>query len=370
MANTLQSILAGIVCLCIFAFIHYIRLPDDTTGNTVAESSLNTELSAGDSLAGALSDTTDGSSEIARLIEAGEFEKAKELLLRLAGYATDEGDQPLLARRLAELGEVTLAQRELDAAELYLAESLDIFEQLGDEVSAAGVYTLFGRLHVLERKRAREASYAYDKLLIARWRISRGQFDQAEQTLKQIVTTNLDLNRFGAAASAYETLFKGYSNAQQFDKAESAGMEAARLLAASGRRFQANTMLDRMRDLGISDTVYLDLQQQIAQLTREFDNNANAIAVARDQTLLYNQLMARGDVIQAWRFREKAEQTLSRVNSRARYRRQSDVIVELYKSNDSMRNARSTLEQAREVFLRHGMESQAQLAESLQGEIF
>ena len=34
MANTLQSILAGIVCLCIFAFIHYVRLPDDTTGNT------------------------------------------------------------------------------------------------------------------------------------------------------------------------------------------------------------------------------------------------------------------------------------------------------------------------------------------------
>jgi len=375
MTKTLQSLLAGIACICVFGIIHYVQLSGDESaapaepGSShigVAKVPTSKEPGGPSSLAAGV----DSSADVASLIAAGDFARAKKRLLELASYATDEGDQALLARLLAELGEVALAQGDTDAAGLYLAESLDVYEQLGDEVSAAGVYTLIGRLHLLERKRAREASHAYDQLLIARWRISHDQFTQAEQALKQIVITNLDLNRFGAAASAYETLFSGYSKEQQFDKAENAGIEAVRLLAASGRRYQANTMLARMRDLGISESVYIELEAEIAQLTREFDDNANAIAVARALKQLYNQLMARGDVIQAWRFREKAEQTLARVNSRARYRRQSDVLVELYRSNDSKRSARASLQHAREVFLRHGLNSQAQHAENLQAEIF
>ena len=218
MTNTLQSVLTGIVCIGLFAVIQNFR--DETTSSAAVNSSDDAQRIKSKELLFTGGASESGSHDISSLIEAGDFAGAKKRLLELAGLATDDGDQPMLARILSELGEVTLAQRDLAAAELYLAESLDVYEQLGDEVAAAGVYTLFGRLHLMERERAREASYAYDQLLIARWRISHDQFDQAEQALQQIVITNLDLNRFGAAASAYETLFTSYSKQQQFDKAE------------------------------------------------------------------------------------------------------------------------------------------------------
>jgi hypothetical protein len=310
------------------------------------------------------------SPDVAELVEARKYNHAKKRLLELASLAVESDDQPALARALAELGELAIAQTDIDAAELYLAEALDVYQQLGDEVSTAGVFMQFGRLHLLERERARQASDAYDQLLVARWKISHNQFEQAEQKLQQIADTNLQLNRYGAAASAYETLFRGYAETSQFEQAQQAGLEAARLHAASGRAFKARAMLNQMIDVGISQTVFEGFEQEITRLTQEYEDSVNAIAVARDQEQLYNQLLARGDVVQAWRFREKAGQSRAKATSRAQYRRQPDVLVELYRSNNSMENARVSLERAREMYLRHGLETRAQQSVELQSRIY
>ncbi len=386
MKNALRSVIAGVMSVCVIGVIHYVRLAGNDSAATESKHSLASGASAesevvhspfnilqsNDELIATIhsSQAIRFSGSVAGLIEDGDFAGAKKQLLELASLAVEAGDQATLARVLAELGELALVQTDIDAAELYLAEALDVYQQLGDEISTAGVFMQFGRLHLLSRERARQASDAYDQLLIARWRISHNQFDRAEQDLKKIASTNLELNRFGAAASAYETLFSGYSKTQQYDQAQSAGLEAARLHAASGRVFEAEAMLEKMRQQGISDSVFEGFEAEIDRLTQEFEDSVNAIAVAKDQEQLYNQLLARGDVVQAWRFREKAEQSLARASSRAQYRRQPDVLVELYRSNDSMSNARSSLQRAQEVYLRYGLESEARQSENLQARIY
>lgn len=389
--RALKSVLAGIVAVGVIGFVHHwaggvSRTSDSAAGNasgvvsnfeqnaeqdnvqspfTIQRASTE-EVLASVNAAKAITFSPD----VAELVAARKYNLAKKRLLELAGLAVESDDQPALARALAELGEVALAQTDIDTAELYLAEALDVYQQLGDEVSTAGIFVQFGRLHLLERERARQASDAYDQLLVARWKISHNQFDQAEPRLKQIASTNLQLNRFGAAASAYETLFRGYAKTSQFGQAQQAGLEAARLHAASGRVFKARAMLGRMLEVGISESVFEGFEQEIERLSKEYEDSVNAIGIARDQENLYNQLMARGEVVQAWRFRQKAGQSLSKASIRAQYRRQPDVLVELYRSNNSMENARVSLQRARDMYLRHGLETRAQQSEELQSRIY
>ena len=89
---------------------------------------------------------------------------------------------------------------------------------------------------------------------------------------------------------------------------------------------------------------------------REYENSVLAIGAARDYSQLYNQLASRGDALQAWRFRQQAEQSLDQASSRARYRRQPDVLVNLYLSNDSMKRALSSLQKADAVYSRYGLD--------------
>ncbi len=386
-AKALQSVLAGVLAIGVIGVVHYgfggasrtsesvrniEQSPQQSAEQTDVQSPFTVQRASTEEVLASVNaaKAITFSPDVAELVEARKYNHAKKRLLELASLAVESDDQPALARALAELGELAIAQTDIDAAELYLAEALDVYQQLGDEVSTAGVFMQFGRLHLLERERARQASDAYDQLLVARWKISHNQFEQAEQKLQQIADTNLQLNRYGAAASAYETLFRGYAETSQFEQAQQAGLEAARLHAASGRAFKARAMLNQMIDVGISQTVFEGFEQEITRLTQEYEDSVNAIAVARDQEQLYNQLLARGDVVQAWRFREKAGQSRAKATSRAQYRRQPDVLVELYRSNNSMENARVSLERAREMYLRHGLETRAQQSVELQSRIY
>ena len=150
------------------------------------------------------------SSEIESLSKEGEFQRAKDKLLDRALDAVADADNEALAFQLSELGELALLQGDLGMAEVYLQEALELYEEAGDEVKVAGIHVQKGRLHLFSRQRARVASDAYDELLVARWKISRGRFHETESPLRKIVADNLELNRYGAAASAYETLFSGY----------------------------------------------------------------------------------------------------------------------------------------------------------------
>ncbi len=297
------------------------------------------------------------SADVQALIELNKFQRARALLLNQASDAVAAGDDKSLAATLSELGEVSLLEEDIDTAEVYLAEALEVFEQLDDEVAQASVYMQFGRLHLLSRQRARLASGAYDSLLIARWKIAHGQFYSAEADLYRVAESNLGLKRFGAAASAYETLYRGYMKVGDHYQAQVAGVEAIKLHTSAGRMFDAEAMQQRMRNQGISESVFDALAPELDALTSEFENSVKAIGVARDQALLYNQLQARGDVVNAWRFREQANASLAKASKRAQYRSQPDVLAELYRSNASMNSARDSLLKAQRLYQQYDIDT-------------
>ena len=294
------------------------------------------------------------SADIQAFSVIGEYQLAKNTLLDRVVESVAAGDNNSLAGNLGELGELALLQGDLGMAEVYFSEALELFEELGDELQVAGIHIQVGRLHLYNRQRARAASDGYDKLLVSRWQISQGQFSEAEGQLKEVVESSLGLNRFGAAASALKTLYNGYSKDQNIIEAQNVGIEAINIYAASGNLAAARNMLSKLEDNGLSRVDVEQVTAQLQQHYQEYEASVLAIGAARDYAQLYNHLSSRGDALQAWRFRRKAEQSLADASKRAQYRRQADVLVELYRSNKSMDRALVSLQKASDLYNRHG----------------
>ena len=307
---------------------------------------------------------------IQELSLAGDYSRAKNALLERALQAVASGNNDSLALQLSELGELALLQADLGMAEVYLTEALEMYDELQDEVSVAGVHVQLGRLHLYARQQARKASDAYDQLLISRWHISEGLFYEVEDQIKEVIDTSLSLNRFGAAASAYETLYRGYHINNDIVQAQNAGIEAIRLHATSGNLPGANRLLYKMKQEGMSAYEAEKVELEIDQHYHEYEKSVLAIGAARDYSQLYNQLASRGDALQAWRFRQQAEESLDQASSRARYRRQPDVLVNLYLSNDSMKRALSSLQKADAVYSRYGLDDGVDRSRRLQDQIY
>ena len=310
------------------------------------------------------------SADIETLSVTGEFQLAKSTLLERAVQAVAAADNVSLALNLGELGELALLQGDLGMAEVYLSESLELYEEYGDELQVAGIHIQIGRLHLYARKRARKASDSYDQLLISRWKISQGRFAETEAVLKEVVKANLELNRFGAAASALKTLYDGYYRDYNILEAQNVGVEAINLYAASGNLHAARSMLTTLKNNGLSR---LDEEQITYQLQRHYEDyeaSVQAIGAARDYAQLYNQLSSRGDALQAWRFRQQAEQSLSQASKRAQYRRQPDVLVELYRSNSSMDSALVALRKAGDLYGRNGIDEGVDRSQQLRKQIY
>ena len=239
------------------------------------------------------------STDIEFLSGSGEFQRAKNALLDRALDAVGAADNSGLAFHLSELGELALLQGDLGMAEVYFSEALELYEELQDEIQAAGIHIQMGRLHLYARQRARKASDAYDQLLVSRWKISQGRFSEAEGQLKQIVDSNIELNRFGAAASALETLHRGYSIDHNIADAERVGIEAIKLHASSGNSHAANQLFTVLKDNGLSRVDMERVDRELQQHLREYEASVKAIGAARDYAQLYNQLLSRGDALQA-----------------------------------------------------------------------
>lgn len=297
------------------------------------------------------------SSETQALLDRGGIEWTRQQLLDIATTAVGNGDDYQVARLLAELGELSLIEADIDTAEMYLAEALDLFVQQENEVAEAGVYMQMGRLHLLTRQRARVASNAYDTLLVSRWKISQGQFYSAETDLLRVADNNLRLQRFGAAASTFETLYRGYLGVGDIYQAQAAGVEAIRLYASSGRMFDVQALQQKMIAQGIDRSVFTALAPELERLRQEFENSVKALGTARDQEQLYNQLQARGDVVNAWRFRQQAHASLAKASKRAQYLSQPDVLAELYRSNRSMQSAQHSLRKASDLYDEYGFDT-------------
>ena len=144
------------------------------------------------------------------LLAAGDTTTVTQELLELSAQAVREGRDDILGRTIAQLGSLSLLAKDIEAASVYLDEALEIFDLSDDELGTAGVELLRGQLNIEQRWQAREAAYAQEDMQLAGWKIANDRFGEAVPALRTAIETNLELDRFGAAAAAYEQLYKGY----------------------------------------------------------------------------------------------------------------------------------------------------------------
>jgi hypothetical protein len=292
--------------------------------------------------------------EIRELLLGGDFKQSTTMLLEVAALAIQQGDKNKLGKIMLLLGEVATNEQELDMAEVYLQEALDIALQSGDNMAAALAYQQFGRLHIRSRELARDAGTAYDNLWIARNQMYLGRYVEAEANLRQVIDTNLQIRRYGAAAGAYETLSKFHKNFNDDYLAQNAAMEAARLYASSGQIYRARGILGSLKNDGLDGMQMESMQAEISQLLERHKNDVRQTAIARDYEMLYRHYKAKGDDERAWKLRILASKSLAKTSERSMYARQADVLAILYDSNFTMNKAKTYLDQASNLFADQG----------------
>lgn len=310
------------------------------------------------------------SDNLAELLGQKEYGLVRHTLLKKAAQAVADGNKTQLGHVLSLLGQLSIEEQDLDTAEVYLFESLDVYRGLNDSVGEAEVYMQLGRMHLKSRELARQAGDAYDRLLVARWQLSEGQHAAAEQNLKHVVDVSLSANRFGSAASAYNSLVELYTKMNSIYQAQQAAMEAATLFAASGQIRRARRSLERLKHAGVEGWRLYDIEQQINAKFAEFEDNVHQIERAKDYRQLYYHYRSQGNEDRAWKLRLLASKSLKNVSRRAMYHRQPDALALLYVSNDAVGRAKDYLAIAQQTFERKGLEELSSQTEKLKEQIF
>ncbi|MEM7250159.1 MAG: hypothetical protein AAF493_01960 [Pseudomonadota bacterium] len=308
--------------------------------------------------------------EYAGLLDAGEHGIINDLLLQAAAQAAQSGDRTEVAGVLSLLGQLALEEQDFDSSELYLLEALEIYEQLGEPVGAAQIHLHLGRMHVKRRQRARVAGNAYDRLLLARWQLSSGHYVAAEDNLRLVIDENLSINRIGAAAGAFESLTSLYAAQRDDGRHYDAALRTVELLAASGQRERAESIVAELDAAGFSPADLDHIENIIEERHHEFEDSVRQIARADDYDRLFNHLRAQGDEEDAWRLRLKASDSLRQVSKRAMYRRLPDVLALLYVSNTDIEQAKHHLGVARATFEVEGRDDLRLRTERLSDEIY
>ena len=294
--------------------------------------------------------------DLAKLLEEGDFKHARTQLLEIAASAVKDNNQKQLGDVLLLLGSAAIDEQEINAAESLLYEALDIAIRQGDTMAMGRSYQQLGRLNIKTRALARYASEAYDKLWQARNQIFMGQFRDAELNLQQVIDSNLDIRRYGAAASAYETLADFHSRFHDDYQAQQAGMEAARLYASTGQLSRSSRVIENLKRQGLDQHQLQTLNAEIENLFEQHQRDANQTARAKDMQMLYHHHLNQGDSQQAWQVRIQASQTLANTSDRSMFQRQAEVMAILYSSNFAMDRAKRYLDQAGELFSGSGAE--------------
>lgn len=287
---------------------------------------------------------------IADQMPQGNYATIKKSLIEQATDAVKIDDRPRLANGLALLGAAALSENDLAASRVYLDEALSVYEEQEDVLGIGSVELLRSRVETVARENARDAASAYDVMQIAAWMIIKDRFEESEHPIQTAIAENLRLDRFGAAAAGYEMLERGYRSVGNTLAANDAAAEALKLHAASGRIDVAQDALSR---LTIHAAPFEDIQQlerDIKSLERSYHQSIHEVGRARDYEQLYRRLVSAGDPVQAWTFRQKANQSLSLASKRAMHRRQTGIVALLYNSNDNRRDATRSLERARTMF--------------------
>lgn len=308
--------------------------------------------------------------DFAAMLARGEYDQLRERLLNMAALAVSNGNKGDLGHVMSLLGQLSIEERDLDSAEVYLLEALDVYQALGDEVGAAQVYMQLGRAQLKSREIARTAGTSYDRLLVARWQLSQDQFAAAEQNFRQVIDESLPVNRYGTAASAYRSLTRMYTKNGNTFEAERSAMEAARLYAASGQLHQAETTVEMLRRAGVEDWRIFEIEQEIRRGYEQFQASVHQIERARDYRQLYNHYRSQGDQDRAWKLRLLANKSLKNVSKRAMYHRQPDALALLYVSNDDKSRARRYFERAKKTFDSEGLDALSTQVARLEAQIF
>ena len=297
-------------------------------------------------------------------LTSGRFKQARTRLLETAAVAASDGDNKQVSDTLLLLGEVAIDEQELAAAEVFLQEALDIAIQQGDVMTTAHSYRQLGRLNIKSRELARTAGETYDQLWVVRSQIYQGDYRDVIPDLDRIIDSSLQIRRYGAAASAYETLadfhYRFYNNYQ----AEQAAFEAAKLYASSGQLAYSRAVVDRLKRNGLQPDQLERLNQEIESLFSQYQEDVVRTAQAKDLQMLYRHYKGRGDYERAWKLRIKASKALAKTGERSIYQRQAEVMAILYTSNYAMQKAKRYLRQAGDLYAAEGAD---ELSEESQG---
>jgi hypothetical protein len=296
-----------------------------------------------------------------------------ELTNRLLNMAASiiEANQPnQLAELLSLLGQVSIEQQNLDAAEVYLFEALDLLKDSSNEGARAEIYMQLGRTHLRSREIARSAGYAYDALLVGRNQLMRGRYQVAELNILKAIEHNLSINRYNAAASAYSSLALLKERTGNRYEAEQSRLEAARLYASSGQLSSAERQLTMLRASGIEEWRLLGIENEINTNYRTYKESIEQIALAKDYRRLYHHYLSKNNHARAWHFRLLASESLEKVSKRAMFHRQQGVLALLYNSNEAMALAKNYFSEASQSFTNNGMVELEQRTRVLKSQVY
>ena len=291
-------------------------------------------------------------------------------LLNLAASVLDSNQPRQLAEILSLLGQVSIEQQNLDAAEVYLFEALDLLEGSNNESARAEVYMQLGRAHLRSREIARSAGYAYDALLVGRNQLMRGRYQVAEQNISKAIEHNLSINRYNAAASAYSSLALLKERTGNTYDAQQSRLEAARLYASSGQLSSANNQISMLRDTGIEEWRLVGIEDEIQSNYRNYKESIEQIALARDYRRLYHHYLSKNNHARAWHFRLLASKSLEKVSKRAMFHRQQGVLALLYNSNEAMALAKNYFAVASRSFVDNGLVDLEQQTRELNSQVY
>ena len=306
-----------------------------------------------------------GSDSLNRLLLEGDSRSARAMLMDRAATAAAGGDQQRLGNHLLMLGQIAIEEQNLDDAEVFLNEAMEIARLSNDPQAVAHVNLQLGRKHLRTRELARSAGEAYDLLLVARNELDRGRYADAARKLTAVIDENLAIRRYGAAASAYQSLGALYRKLHDLSPAELSLVEAARLYARSGANRKAYGLLRELETIAVDRGRILLLRDELDQLFTRFQQDVIQVEQARDYQRLARHYHASGDTQRAWELRLLANHSMAKTAKRSLYQRQADVLAVLYDSNRAMDAARDHFNLASQQFASQGMEDLAQQSRAL-----
>jgi hypothetical protein len=287
---------------------------------------------------------------IRELLHQGQYQQARTQLLEIAAAAVLQDDQARLGATLLLLGEVAINQQELAGAEIYLQEALYLAMSRDNVMVTARSYQLLGQLNIRARELARQASNTWDDLWQARNSIARGYYRGVNENLQAVISNNLEIRRYGAAADAWEALASLHEKVHDDYQAQQARIEAARLFASTGQMTHVRRLIDGLDRSFYSDTDMAEIEREVQALFDEHQNDMVKTSQARDYQMLYHHYLRKGQVERAWNFRIKSSETLAETSERSVFQRQADIIAVLYSSNFAMARAKKYLSQADAIY--------------------